>query len=90
VRTDTDDADRQFVDRTLSAALESLPGEDKAILRMRFWESMTVADIARALCIAQKPLYRRIERALAEVRQYLEASGVPRERARELLGELEQ
>jgi RNA polymerase sigma factor (sigma-70 family) len=76
------------IDRTLATVLECLPVEDRAILRMRFWEGMSVADIARALGILQKPLYRRIERTLGDVRRSLETSGVSRETAQALLGEL--
>jgi RNA polymerase sigma factor (sigma-70 family) len=90
VRAQSDDSDHQLVDRALVAALDGLPAEDRAIMRMRFWEGMTVAEIARALGMPQKPLYRRIERALTDVRRFVETSGLTRERAQALLGELEQ
>ena len=50
--------------------------EDRVIVRMRFWEGESVADIARALGLPQKPLYRRLERTLAALRRSLEAAGV--------------
>jgi RNA polymerase sigma factor (sigma-70 family) len=85
LRTDGEVSDRAIIDRALEEALHQLPGGDRAVLRMRYWEGMTVADIARALQVSQKPLYRQIERALAELRQHVERSGVSRERARALL-----
>jgi len=69
----------------ISAVLERLPAEDRLMLRMHFWEGLSVAQIARGLGLPQKPLYRRIDRALAELRSYLEESGVSGDRARAVL-----
>lgn len=82
-----EEEERRAADDALSRALQRLPPEDRLILRMRFWEGLSVADIARGLDLPQKPLYRRIERALGDLRKYLEAAGVTRERVRALLGE---
>lgn len=79
--------ERRAADEALTRALGRLPPEDRLILRMRFWEEMSVADVARGLDLPQKPLYRRIDRALAELRKHLEAAGISRERVRALLGE---
>lgn len=68
--------DIERVRAALEAALAELPAEDRLILRMRFWDGMRVADIARALNHEQKPLYRRIERLLRQLRSGLEARGV--------------
>jgi RNA polymerase sigma factor (sigma-70 family) len=73
--------------KAIGGVLQRLAPEDQLMLRMRFWEGMSVADIARGLGVPQKPLYRRMDRALAEVRGYLADSGVSREDARELLSE---
>jgi DNA-directed RNA polymerase specialized sigma24 family protein len=54
---------------------------------MRYWEGTSVADIARALGLPQKPLYRRLERALAALRAALEAAGVSRHRTAACLAE---
>jgi RNA polymerase sigma factor (sigma-70 family) len=64
------------VRRALSRAMESLQAQDRLILRMRFADEFTVGDIARALALAEKPLYRRIERLLGQLRGALEAGGV--------------
>lgn len=73
--------------KAIESALERLPAEDRVMLRMRFWEGLSVADIARGLGLPQKPLYRRMERALRELRRLLEQAGVSREEAHLLLTE---
>jgi RNA polymerase sigma factor (sigma-70 family) len=69
----------------LHRAVERLAPRDQVVFRMRFWEGLSVAQIARGLGVPQKGLYRRIERALARMRRELERSGVSREGVRELL-----
>jgi RNA polymerase sigma factor (sigma-70 family) len=85
LRSDGEASDRAIIDRALGDALRELHAEDRVVLRLRYWEGMTVADIARALQVPQKPLYRQIDRALAELRQHVERSGVSRDQARALL-----
>lgn len=76
---------------TLYAALfkvmEQLPPEERHILRMHFADGRTVADVARALRLEQKPLYRRIESLRKRLRQDLEIFGVTGDDVRELLAE---
>jgi RNA polymerase sigma factor (sigma-70 family) len=69
-------AHRAMLDAALARALGQLSAEDHVIVRLRFWEGLTVADIARALGLAQKALYRRLDRALATLRARLERDGV--------------
>jgi RNA polymerase sigma factor (sigma-70 family) len=78
---------RRSTDEALAAGLSRLAPEDQVIVRMRFWEGLSVADVARGLGIPQKPLYRRIEHALAALRRHLEAAGVSRDQALEILSE---
>ncbi len=61
---------------TLEQALADLPPEDQLIVRLRYWEGFTVAEIARALKLEQKPLYRRIDGDLHRLREQLEARGL--------------
>jgi RNA polymerase sigma factor (sigma-70 family) len=82
------ESERQAMQNALSRALERLEPEDRLIVRMRFWEGLTVAAISRALQLEQKALYRRLERALAELREHLERSGVSRDHAQVVLNEL--
>jgi RNA polymerase sigma factor (sigma-70 family) len=79
--------ERRHAEQTLVAALGDLSLEDRLIVRMRFWDGLGVADIARGLRIDQKPLYRRLERLLGTLRQRLLAAGVDRDRIASLLTE---
>lgn len=73
-------------ERALSGALDGLDPEDRLILKMRYEDGFTVAAVARALGLDQKPLYRRIERCLVALRSGLEERGVVAEMVTELLG----
>lgn len=72
-------SDRDAARAALERALGELPAEDQLILRLRYWEGFTVAEVARALQLEQKPLYRRIDRNLERLRGILEAAGVDRD-----------
>lgn len=71
--------------RALARALQTLPAEDQLILRMRYWDGSTVAEISRALGLNQKALYRRIDALLRDLRPALEREGVDRGTVAELL-----
>jgi RNA polymerase sigma factor (sigma-70 family) len=60
----------------LARARQALAPEERLILRMRFDDGVPVADIARALHLDQKRLYRTIERLLADLRSRLAADGI--------------
>jgi DNA-directed RNA polymerase specialized sigma24 family protein len=88
VRHETVIADAEPDDSGFDAlrdALATLPAEDQVIMRMRFWDDHSVADIARLLQLEQKPLYRRIELIERQLRELITMRGVDKERARELL-----
>ena len=71
--------------RALRDAIARLPAQDQLILRLRFHDCLPISDIARALHLDQKPLYRRIDRLLATLREDLERSGLTRDKATETL-----
>lgn len=71
--------------QTLRNAIRALTPEEQVILKMRFWDDVSVADIARILRIEQKPLYRRIESIESRLRDLLTGRGLNRDRARDLL-----
>ena len=73
------------VRRALSTALMSLDPEARLIVHMHFVESMSLADIARGLSIPQKPLYRRLHRALVTLRLFLERTGITQRDAHEVV-----
>jgi hypothetical protein len=67
------------VQAALDRVRQTLPAEDGLILKMRFEDAVPVADIARALHLNQKRLYRSIEILLAMLRKRLEAEGISRQ-----------
>jgi RNA polymerase sigma factor (sigma-70 family) len=69
----------------LRAVLARLPAEDRLLLRMRFDNALKVSDIARAMGLDQKALYRRFEHLLTELRDALEEAGITRTDAQAIL-----
>jgi RNA polymerase sigma factor for flagellar operon FliA len=84
VRTDREAALRQM-EATVQSAIEELPAEDAEIVRRRFWHDQSIADIARALRLDQKTLYRRVDGVKAQLRRTLETRGIDRGAAAELI-----
>lgn len=70
------EARRGEVMGALGRALDQLEPEERMIVRMHFADGYTLADVARALRLDQKPLYRRVERLRSRLRHYLENEGV--------------
>ncbi|CAN5213096.1 hypothetical protein BH09GEM1_BH09GEM1_14270 [soil metagenome] len=78
------DAESEAAQHALTQALETLPTEDRLIVRMHYLEDMSIAEISRGLALPQKPLYRRLERALAFLREKLEQAGISGDHVRAL------
>jgi RNA polymerase sigma factor for flagellar operon FliA len=81
-----------IVARTRVALIRALAGlspQDQLVLRLHFGEGLTIADVARALRVEQKPLYRQLERALETLRHSLESQGIRGEAVVEWLGRAE-
>lgn len=72
--------------RALRDALAALPLEERMILRLHFAQSIRIADISRMLHLPQRPLYRRLQSALAVLRRQLAAAGIDAESLESLLG----
>lgn len=70
----------------MSAIIHRLPEDEQLILQLRFEGGMAVSQIARALQIDQKLLYRRIERRMHDIRAELERSGIDSREALDLIG----
>ena len=74
------DQDRQTTATRVSGVLKTLmsrlDARDRLVLVLRFEDGRTVAEIAGLLRLDQKPLYRRVEGLLAELRRGLEAAGI--------------
>jgi DNA-directed RNA polymerase specialized sigma24 family protein len=81
-------SDRAMLSRTIAevvrAALAELDARDRLIFRLRFEGGLSIAEISRTLRLDQKPLYRRMQRALVLIRQRLESAGVTSEEAMEI------
>lgn len=70
------EARRAEVMNALDRALAKLEPEDQLIVRMHFRDGLTLAAVARALDVEQKPLYRRVERLRSRLRTLLGNSGL--------------
>jgi RNA polymerase sigma factor for flagellar operon FliA len=71
----------------LVSALHQLSAQDRIVLAMRFEDDLSIADIARAMHLNQKELYRRMARLLRRLRETLERRGLTREAAADVLHE---
>ena len=69
----------------VDGAIGRFSAEDQIILRMRFSNARKVSEIARALSIDQKKVYKRIEKMLAAMRRELERAGISRNEIDDLL-----
>lgn len=90
VAADESDQTRRTVFGALERVMARLPAEDRLIIQLIYWQGLSVADVARVRSLPQKPLYRRIERILGQLRRDLPVEGVQPEQLREFLGELQQ
>lgn len=70
--------------------IETWGDEDAMILRFRFGESMSIADISRMLRIPQRPLYRRVETLLERLRAALVTAGLDAAALSGVIGEASQ
>lgn len=66
--------------------LRALPAEDRLILRLSFFEGLSMAAISRALHRPQRELYSSRDRCLKKIRRSLEEAGMGTEQIREVLG----
>jgi RNA polymerase sigma factor (sigma-70 family) len=69
-----------------AVALTRLPPQDQIDMLLHFGEGLSIADVARALHLDQKPLYRQLERVLASLRTSLVSQGGGGEVVTEWLG----
>lgn len=80
-----EDAWRGGVVDALRRVMERMPREDALIVMWHFGEGRSIADVARALGIEQKPLYRRVPKLREALRVDLEREGVSAQEVRDLL-----
>lgn len=82
---ETESRCREVMD-VLFRALAVMQPEDQVLVRGRYGEGRSVADLARVLKTEQAPLYRRTEKLKGELRQAMERAGVGRDDVRDCLG----
>jgi hypothetical protein len=75
------------VQSALDRAQQALEPLERLILKMRFEDRMAVVDIARALHVDQRRLYRTIERLLAAIGASMEAEGISKSDVMSLFAE---
>lgn len=64
------------VSTALQRAIREFPTRDRLILTMRFEDGRALSEIAAALRLDQKALYRHVNRLLGNLRKNLEAGGI--------------
>jgi len=62
--------------RVVRETIAALPLQDRMLLRFHFGAQMSIADVSRILGVPQRPLYRRVEALLRELRARLEREGI--------------
>lgn len=70
--------------------LERLPDNDRLMLQYFFESDMAISDIARMLRVDQKPLYRRREQLLRDLRKEMIAAGITAVEVRDLIGHISE
>jgi RNA polymerase sigma factor for flagellar operon FliA len=84
------DGDRRRVAKRVSAvlgqAIEQLPEDDRLLLKLRFQDGMSVANIARSMQVEQRFLYRRIETRMRQMKAALEREGIEWSDVLDLIG----
>jgi RNA polymerase sigma factor for flagellar operon FliA len=71
--------------RVLDEQMTKLEPDDQLILRMRFWQARKAREIAMALHIEEKKVYKRIDKLLLRLRRELERAGIQRRDIDDLL-----
>jgi len=82
-------AERRKTARAAAAAIdeavEIMDPESQLVIKMRFWHNRKVPEIAKALHLDGKRLYKRIDRLLDTLRGALENAGIDRDTIADLL-----
>jgi RNA polymerase sigma factor for flagellar operon FliA len=71
--------------RVVRETMATLPLQDRMLIRFHFGAELSIADAARLLGVPQRPLYRRIEALLRQLREALEQEGVGAAAVEELI-----
>lgn len=90
VESRIEDSERTRIEEELlilmAPLLRSLSAEDRLLLKLYFWDGLSMAAISPLLGRPQRELYSVRDKCLKMLRRNLEAAGVGQERVRTLLG----
>jgi RNA polymerase sigma factor for flagellar operon FliA len=73
------------LESALNTAMAGLEPQDRLILGLRYRDGRTIAEVARALRLDQKALYRRADRCRDVLLAALQASGIDKAQAMEIM-----
>ncbi|HEY0591212.1 MAG TPA: sigma factor-like helix-turn-helix DNA-binding protein, partial [Thermoanaerobaculia bacterium] len=71
--------------RLLEEAIAGLDAEDRLLLRLRFQEDLTIVGVAQSVGAPRRQVHKRIRRLLDTLRASLEARGLDRRTAWDLV-----
>ncbi len=74
------------VEEALAAAMAGLQAQNRLLLKMRFLDGLTVAQISRGLHLNQRSLYSRFDKCRRELKNHLEQRGVTSDDVTSILG----
>ncbi len=75
-----------LAETALADALRRLEPRERLLLKLRFEDGLTVAEIGKGLGVPAKPLYSRIQRSLGTLRRALEERGLDRSQIERIIG----
>lgn len=82
IAPEPDDVDDEADRKNLVRALASLTSDEQKLVELVFWKHVSIADAARKLGVPQKPLYRRLDRILRQLREVIQPANEARARVR--------
>jgi len=74
------------ISEAVNGFIDDLPDEDQLVLRLRFEQGFTVAQIARSMNRDQQVLYRRLYAHFDSLRDVLKRAGIAAEDVEDLIG----
>lgn len=90
VESGVEEAERSRTEEELrvlmAPLLRSLPPEDRLLLKLHYWDGLSMAAISPLLGRPQRELYTVRDKCLKKIRRSLEEAGLRPERVRTLLG----
>jgi RNA polymerase sigma factor (sigma-70 family) len=85
-----EDGERTFLEnqlrKLLAPLLQSLPAEDSLLLKLHYWDGLSMAAISPVLGRPQRELYSVRDKCLKKLRRNLEEAGMSPDQVRRLMG----